>query len=139
MYHRNEQQPFYHTNYYLIRHDYNENIMTKLPHIARKSTNTDKIPLTTNFHLTKIPTQYQNHHVEFYVKRMQNPMRLIAALICTWITIAFMTNSKAFAYKVTTTDYTSYPTTLKMAKITMKMMKTALKKPKPWVQKDKPS
>jgi len=55
---------------------------------------------------------------------------LIAALICAWITIAFTTNSQALAFGVTTTNYITYPLTLKMAKLTTKMTKTALKKAK---------
>jgi len=57
-------------------------------------------------------------------------MQLIVALICAWITIAFTTNSEALAFGVTTTDYITYPLTLKMAKLTTKMTKTALKKAK---------
>jgi len=130
MYDKNEQQLFHHNNYYLLRQDTNENITLKISHITRKSTNLTKIQSTTNSHLTMTPTSYQIIYVGFYTKRTYNPMQWIAALLCAWVTIAFMTNSKAFASEVTTTNYTTYPPTLKMAKITMKMTKKALTKAK---------
>jgi len=80
----NDQHPFYHINYYLLRHDINENITMKLSHIARKPMNLTKIPLKADPHPMATPTQYQGSHVQSYTKQTQNPMRLIAALIHPW-------------------------------------------------------
>jgi len=125
---RNDQHHFYHIYYYLLRHDINEKITPKLSHMARKPTNPTKNPLKADKHPMTTPTVYRTSHVESYTKWTQNPMRLIAALICAWITIAIVTNNNTPAIAFASTDPSGYLPTFKMAKHQQKTTKMDSKK-----------